>query len=204
MPPDDTNPPTEGDEPSGAGVAGTMTAMSDWLSGLSTTQWVLLVIGVLVAAAVVSAVLTTLLVRLGLRTPFVIRWMNRLSDRAITVVKRPLTVAILDEVADVIRAGHYTQNVSAALIENRDELKALVAEKLREDPNVRLVSRLPLYNTVVREASETTLRVVIDMLADPRMDELVSDLLRNNLDQIKAAVRARQHEEVAERRPPGS
>jgi hypothetical protein len=177
--------------------------MSDWLSGLSTGQWVLLVIGVLVALTVLSGILTTLLVRLGLHTPWVIRRMNRLSDKAINLVKRPLTVAILDEVADVIRTGHYTQNVSAALVENHDELKALVAEKLRADPNVRLVSRLPLYDRVVREASETTLRVVIEMLADPRMDELVSDLLRNNLEQIKRAVRARAHEAVPASRPPG-
>jgi hypothetical protein len=178
--------------------------MGDWLSGLSTVQWVGLVIGVLVVLAALSGVLTALLVRLGLRTPWVIRRLNRLSEKAINLVKRPLTVAILDEVADVIRTGHYTQNVTAALIENRAELKALVAEKLREDPNVRLVARLPLYDRVVREASETTLRVVIQMLSDPRMDELVSDLLRNNLDQIKRAVRARANEDVEQARPPGS
>jgi hypothetical protein len=50
--------------------------------------------------------------------------------------------------------------------------------------------------------SETTLRVLIEMLADPRMDELVSDLLRNNLEQIKSAVRERQIEEVPPHPPP--
>jgi hypothetical protein len=178
--------------------------MREWLNGLTTAQWVLLVVGVVVALTVLSGFVTALLVRLGLHTPWVIRRMNRLSEKAIDLVKRPLTIAILDEVADVIRTGHYTQNVSAALIENRAELKALVAEKLREDPNIRLVSRLPLYDRVVREASETTLRVIIEMLSDPRMDELVSDLLRNNLDQIKRAVRARAHEDVEQARPPGS
>ena len=44
--------------------------------------------------------------------------------------------------------------------------------------------------------SETTIRVLVEMLGDPRMDELVSDLLRNNLQQIKRAVRDRQHELV--------
>ena len=34
------------------------------------------------------------------------------------------------------------------------------------------------------------------MLGDPRMDELVSDLLRNNIQQIKTAVRERQHESL--------
>ena len=36
------------------------------------------------------------------------------------------------------------------------------------------------------------------MLSDPRTDELVSDLLRNNLQQIKRAVRERDHEGVEE------
>ena len=40
------------------------------------------------------------------------------------------------------------------------------------------------------------------MLGDPRMDELVSDLLRNNLQQIKRAVREREHQKVAPHAPP--
>ena len=64
---------------------------------------------------------------------------------------------------------------------------------MRADPNVRLVSRLPGYDTAVSEISETVLRVIVDMLSDPRTDELVSDLLRNNLEQIRLAVRQRDH-----------
>jgi hypothetical protein len=41
------------------------------------------------------------------------------------------------------------------------------------------------------------LRVLIEMLADPRMDALISDLLRHNLDQIKEAVRERQVDKVS-------
>ena len=96
------------------------------------------------------------------------------------LVKRPLTIVVLDEVVAVIRTGHYTKNISDALLENHDELKAMVAEKVSADPNVRLVSKLPGYDTVVSEVSETVLRVIVDMLSDPRTDELVSDLLRNN------------------------
>ena len=52
--------------------------------------------------------------------------------------------------------------------------------------------------------SETTLRVLIEMLGDPRMDELVSDLLRNNLEQIKQAVRrARATRRASRLRPAG-
>ncbi len=99
---------------------------------------------------------------------------------------------MLDEVADVIQAGHYTENISSALVENRDELVALVAEKVRQDPASRVVGRLPGYDAIVGQVSETTLRVLIEMLGDPRMDELVSDPLHNNLEQIKRAVRERE------------
>jgi hypothetical protein len=173
-----------------------------WLEGLSVWQLILLILGVLLVLAVGSAFLTRSLVRRGLRTPWVIRRINRLRDRVIRLVKRPITIMVLDEVADVIQTGHYTRNIADALIENHDEVKRLVAEKVREDPNVRLVGRLPGYDTVVSEVSETTLRVLIEMLGDPRMDELISDLLRNNLQQIKQAVRDRDHEHVPVHAPP--
>lgn len=178
-----------------------MTAM-DWLRDLGTWQLVLVVLGTLVLLAVLSGLLTRALVRRGLRTPWAIRKINRLRDRVVGQVKRPITIMVLDEVADVIQTGHYTRNIADALVENRDELKALAAEKLRHDPNLALLSRVPGYGSIVSEISETTLRVIIDMLDDPRMDELVSDLLRNNLEQIKRAVRARDHEAVPVHTPP--
>jgi hypothetical protein len=173
-----------------------------WLEDLTVWQLIVLVLGVLLVLAVGSAFLTRALVRRGLRTPWVIRRINRLRDRVIRVVKRPITIMVLDEVADVIQAGHYTRNIADALVENHDEVKRLVADKVREDPNVRLIGRLPGYDTVVAEVSETTLRVLIEMLGDPRMDELFSDLLRNNLQQIKQAVRDRDHERVPVHAPP--
>jgi hypothetical protein len=168
----------------------------DWLKDVGTGQLVLLALGVLLGVLVLAAVLTRVLVRIGLRTPWVIHRLNRLRDRIVALVKRPITIMVLDEVAAVIQTGHYTQNISDALLENHDALKDLVAEKVRADPNVRLIGRLPGYDTVVSETTETVMRVLIDMLRDPRTDELVSDLLRNNLQQIKRAVRERDHEGV--------
>jgi hypothetical protein len=136
-----------------------------------------------------------------MRRPWVVDRASRLTYRLIGLVKRPLTIVVLDEVAAVIQTGHYTRNISDALLENHDELKSLVAEKVRADPNARLVSKLPGYDAIVGEVSETVLRVLIDMLSDPRMDELVSDLLRNNLEQIKLAVHDRAHEGVGEMKP---
>lgn len=168
----------------------------EWLNDRSLGELVLLLVGGFVAVSLVSALLTSLLLRVGIHTPMGIRLVNRLRDRVIGLVKRPITMMVLDEVADVVQIGHYTRNVSDAIIENHDQIKALVTEKVRRDPNVRLVQRLPGYDTVVSEVTETTLRVLIEMLNDPRMDELISDLLRNNLQQIKRAVRDRDHERV--------
>ncbi|WP_134764816.1 hypothetical protein [Nocardioides sp. 1609] len=170
--------------------------MSRWLEDLSTLQVLLLVLGVLLGGSVLAAIVGGVLVRLGMRRPWVVDRSSRLSMRALGLIKRPLTIVVLDEVAAVIQTGHYTKNISDALLENHDEIKAMVAEKVRSDPNARIVSRLPGYDTIVSEVSETVMRVLIDMLSDPRMDELVADLLRNNLDQIKSAVRERAHEDV--------
>lgn len=168
----------------------------EWLWERSAGELVLLLVGGLVVLTVASTVVTGLLVRVGIHTPLGVRMIDRVRDRVVALVKRPITVMVLDEVADVIQTGHYTRNISDAIIENHDELKALVAEKVRRDPNARLVQRLPGYDTVVSEVTETTLRVIVEMLSDPRMDEVVSDLLRNNLQQIKRAVRDRDHERV--------
>jgi hypothetical protein len=176
--------------------------MSKWLEGLSTLQIVLLVLAVLFGISVGALVLGAVLVRLGMRRPATVEHASRLAERVLGLVKRPLTIVVLDEVAAVIQTGHYTRNISEALLENHDELKALAAEKIRQDPNVRLIGKLPGYDALVSEASETVLRVLISMLGDPRMDELVSDLLRNNLEQIKRAVRDRDHERIGPPEPP--
>jgi len=174
----------------------------DWLGERSVVELLLLVLLVFVVLAVGAALLTRVLVRRGLHTPFAVRHLNQLSLSLVDLIRRPITIAVLDEVAGVIQTGRYTRNISAALVENHDELKRLVAEKVREDPALGVVGRLPGYDAIVGQVSETTLRVLIEMLADPRMDELVSDLLRNNLEQIKSAVRERQIEEVPPHPPP--
>ncbi|MGN6161512.1 MAG: hypothetical protein ACTHOG_07360 [Marmoricola sp.] len=157
-------------------------------------------VGVLLIA---SAIITPMLVRRGLRTPAGLRIINQLSDRIVDVVKRPITVMVLDEVIDVIRTGQYTRNISDAIIENEDHLKALVAEKIRQDGGIGVIAHLPGYDKVVSQISESVLHVLIAMLGDPRMDEFVADLLRNNLEQIQEAVHRREYENVAAFRRPG-
>jgi hypothetical protein len=161
---------------------------------LSTSSVVLIVLGGLVVLSVIAAFVGKFLVQRGLREPFVVRLINKASERVIVVIKRPITIAVLDEVAEVLQAGHYTRNIASALQENHAELKQMFAEKIKEDPTARRIGLLPFHDRIIDEASETTLRVLLEVLADPRTDELVSDMLRDNITQIRAAVRARQIE----------
>jgi hypothetical protein len=166
--------------------------MTAALWGHSTTSLVLTVLGGLVVLAVIAAFIGRALVRRGRREPFIVRLINRASENVIDVIKQPVTVAVLDEVAEVLKAGHYTRNIASALQENHEELKQMFAEKIKEDPTARHIGLLPFHDRIINEASETTLRVLLEVLADPRTDELVSDLLRDNINQIRAAVRERQ------------
>lgn len=176
--------------------------MRDWLDGLSGWQLVLLPLAILLGGSVLAAITGAVLVRFGMHRPSVLRRASGLTEAGLRVLKRPLTIVVLDEVTSVIQTGHYTKNISDALIENHDELKALVTEKVSHDPNVRLLSKLPGYGTIVGEVTETTLRVLIEMLGDPRTDELINDLLRNNLEQIRDAVRTREYEKIGAPPPP--
>jgi hypothetical protein len=148
----------------------------------------LIVVGVIVLA-VVCAYLGRLFVKRGMQRPWFVRLVNQATERAVDAIKRPVTIAVLDEVADVLRAGHYTRNVASALRENHVEIKDMVAEKIKADPTAGRIGMVPFHDRIINEVTETTLRVILDVLADPRTDELVSDVLRDNIDQIRKAVR---------------
>jgi voltage-gated potassium channel len=65
----------------------------------------------------------------------------------------------------------------------------MIAEKIKQDRTTRYIALVPFHDRLLREAAETTLRVILEVLADPRTDELVSDVLRDNMNQIRDAVR---------------
>lgn len=117
---------------------------------------------------------------------------SRITSTLVETVRHPITVAVLDEVADVLQTGNYTRNMASALEENRSELKAMILEKLEEDRMTGKVTLLPYHDKMIDTVSETTLRVVFAVLADPRTDELVADLLRENIVQMREEVRAKE------------
>ena len=128
---------------------------------------------------------------------FTYRLVNRFRDAIIDSISGAVTVAVLDEVAEVLTKGTYTRNISRALEENRTELRAMILEKLRDDPQTGRLRRLPFYDDIVESVIDAGQRVVEQVLKDPRTDELVADMLRENLTQISAAVEKRQDDSRA-------
>jgi hypothetical protein len=159
-------------------------------ASLSAAQIVLIALGAVIVLVVGAALLGRALMRRGRRIPVVVRVIDSASERLVNAIKGPVTLAVLDQVAEVMEEGRYTRNIAAALRENHDAITQLLAEKIKQDPTGRHLELLPFHDRLIREAGETTLRVLLEMLADPRTDELFSDLLRDNITQLREAVHA--------------
>lgn len=113
---------------------------------------------------------------------------NHSVGTIVETIKRPMTMAVLEEVAQVLRTGHYTRNIAAALEDNRDGLDAMIVELIKQDPQVGRVRYIPFHDDIIRLIADTSFRIVFQVLADPRTDELVSDVIRENVDQIRESV----------------
>ncbi|MEV0357438.1 ion transporter [Nocardia sp. NPDC050697] len=114
--------------------------------------------------------------------------LNRFVRTIVEVIKKPITMAVLDEVACALRTGHYTRNIAAALEENRSELDEMIVDLIKNDPQTRRVRYLPFHDDIIRLIADTTFRLTFQVLADPRTDELVADMIRENVDQIRRAL----------------
>ncbi|WP_155981951.1 ion transporter [Nocardia sp. BMG111209] len=114
--------------------------------------------------------------------------LNRFFGAIVDTVKRPVTIAVLEEVAEVMRTGQYTRNLASALEENRAELDGLVLELIRNDPQVGRVKYLPFHEDIIRAITDTSFRILMQALADPRVDELIGDVLRENVHQMRRSV----------------
>lgn len=114
---------------------------------------------------------------------------NRSVGVIVDAIKRPVTIAVLDQVADVLQRGQYTRNIAAALEENRGEMDGMILEMIKADPAAGRIRYVPFHEEIIRTIADTSFRIVFQVLADPRTDELVSDVLRENIDQMRDTVR---------------
>ncbi|MCX7071346.1 MAG: ion transporter [Gammaproteobacteria bacterium] len=123
---------------------------------------------------------------------FTYRLVSRFKDAVLRAIGGVVTLAVLAEVSEVLKKGTYTRNIARALEENDRELRAMIADKLKAHPRTRALNRLPFYGDIVNSVIDTAIGIVHDVLNDPRTDELVADVLRENIDQLRAAVQARE------------
>ncbi|MBB4688416.1 ion transporter [Amycolatopsis jiangsuensis] len=135
-----------------------------------------------------------LLVRLGraadraVGEQFTYRLVDKLSEPIVQAIKKPVTIAVLDEVVKVLETGNYPENLAKSLDENKAELRAIITEKLAADPQLGKLRRLPFHDEVVRTVVDTSFRVLLEVLADPRIDDFFSAVVRDNREQIRRAV----------------
>lgn len=124
---------------------------------------------------------------------FTYQLVDRLSRPIVLAIKKPITVAVLDEVVAVLETGNYPQNLARSLRDNQDELRAIVAEKLREDQTTGRLRRLPGHDQVVEGVIDTGFRVIESVLLDPRVDAFFAHVVAENREQIRKAVQEGLH-----------
>jgi hypothetical protein len=139
-------------------------------------------------------VVVLLLVRIGracdraVGEHFFYRLADKLADPIVRAIKKPITVAVLDEVVAVLETGNYPENLAKSLTENKAELRLIISEKLAEDPQLGRLKLIPYYNDIVHTVVDAVFRVVLEVLQDPRIDEFFSSVVRDNRVQIRRAV----------------
>ncbi len=74
-------------------------------------------------------------------------------------------------------------------------LREIVSESIREDRATGVLARLPFHDEIVHGLIDTTMRVIVDVLTDPRTDAFFAEIVRENRMQIRAAVVAGLHEQ---------
>jgi voltage-gated potassium channel len=122
---------------------------------------------------------------------FTRRFLLRFKGTIVETVGDAITVKVLDETLAVLQKGDYTRNLADALERHGDDMMAIITEKVKQDPEVGAVRHLPFFEPMVATTSKVTQRILIDLLRDPRMDQMVKDIIRLNVEQIRGEVAKR-------------
>ncbi|MEU0313414.1 ion transporter [Nocardioides sp. NPDC006273] len=121
---------------------------------------------------------------------------GRFSGAIVNAIRKPITVAVLDEVIAVIQTGNYTRHISSAIEENRAEIDTLIIDLIRQDQAAGKLRYLPFHDDVVRLVADTVLRLVDEGLADPRVHEIISDAIRESAKELRENIGSAEHAAV--------
>lgn len=117
---------------------------------------------------------------------------NRVRNWFVRLIGGAVTIYVLDEVATVLVQGTYTRNVARALESHTGEIEAAVRDTVQSDPDLGRLRRLPFFDAIVTTSTRVTQRMIIEFLENERTDQLVAEILRENITQIRASVRERE------------
>jgi hypothetical protein len=169
-----------------------------WAKGFLVRNWYELFAMIPVAHPVLVThrfvVVVLLLVRLGraadraLGEQFTYRLVDKLSEPIVRAIKKPVTIAVLDEVVKVLETGNYPENLAKSLNASKAELRTIITEKVSEDPQLGRIRLVPFHDEIVRTVVDTSFRVLLEVLVDPRIDDFFSAVVRENREQIRRAV----------------
>lgn len=120
---------------------------------------------------------------------------GKFSGAIVGAIRKPITIAVLDEVIAVVQTGNYATHVAAAIEENRAELDTLIVDLIKADATTKRFRYVPFHDEIVRMVSDTVFRIVNGALADARVHELISDAIRVSAVDLRANVRASLVEE---------
>ena len=110
------------------------------------------------------------------------------TEPIVDAIKRPITIAVMDEVIDVLRVGTYALNVRDALEENHAEIEQMILDLVYSDPTTKKLKYVPFHDDIVKLTCDTVLRIVDGALVDPRTTEIIEDAIRNSAEQIRTAL----------------
>lgn len=119
---------------------------------------------------------------------FTYRLVDKFSEPIVRAVKKPITVAVLDEVVKVLETGNYPENLAKSLTENQPELRAIISEKIAADQQLGKLKHVPFHGEIVQAIIDTAFRVILEVLQDKRIDDFFSSVVRDNREQIRYAV----------------
>lgn len=129
---------------------------------------------------------------------FTQRLVERLSRPIVLAIKKPVTIGVLDEVVQVLETGNYSSNIARSISENKATLRGVITEKLDEDPQAGRLSVLPFHDQIVNSVVDMSMRITLEVLTDPRIDDFFAEVIRENREQIRRAVQEGMNEAVEE------
>lgn len=120
------------------------------------------------------------------------RFLQKFKSLIIEVIGDALTVKVLDETLSVLQMGEYAKNMADHMEERGEEMISIIVEKIKDDPQVGRIRHMPFFDDVVGISSRVTERVIVDLLRDPRMDQMIKDIIQQNVEQIRQSVKRKE------------